>query len=173
MVNFRVSVALFAFWAALPGWATEWRLESSVEAPPGASQHIAVVSSESADHLRVFQDRFNTVYLSIRLRPGFERLDTTQCPSIEVLGANAMRAASAKACQIDAGGARLRLGQISDNRVRSRTLDALMRGHSIVLRMRLRDFGYRDATFTLKGSKQALTQMLGTEVQVVAAANDE
>ena len=156
-----LGVATFAQGAC----ANEWQLESPTDE---ATYPRAEVGSAEGDFLRVAQDRFQTITMSLRLRPGFERVDTTVCPTLEVLSADghALPAESTEACQVDAGGARFRLGQIVDQTIRSRVLSALMHGHSITFRMRLTDAGYREAHFSLNGSSQTLLQVLGEDVRV-------
>ena len=49
----------------------------------GASSAVAAVRAASGETLRVYKDHNSLLHMSLRLRDGFEQMDTHVCPSIQ------------------------------------------------------------------------------------------
>ena len=109
------------------------------------------------------------VIATFRLPQGLVSLDSRSCPTWQI-DDNVAEAArdSERACEVDAGSARFPVGRVQDSRVRSPTLLRLMDGRELVVRYRLRHAGYGIARFSLRRSKQALSDVLGESVEVIA-----
>lgn len=169
-------VGLLALGVALASSVTAQTVDRWTTAQPsveggGASASVATVSAPSGEMLRVYKDRNSLLHMSLRLRDGFEQMDTRVCPSIQfdAGGADASNIATTR-CEADSRGARFSLGRIESEQVRSALLRRLMTRTRITLRVKLRSLGYREVHFTLRGSMQAMVAVLGQGVQVTNEA---
>ena len=146
--------------------AAETRVEGR-----GASSAVAAVRAASGETLRVYKDRNRLLHMSLRLRDGFEQMDTRVCPSIQFDAGDAdATSTSTTRCEVDVRGARFSLGRVESGRVRSALLHELMTRTRITLRVKLRSLGYREIQFTLHRSMQAMAAVLGQGVQVITEA---
>jgi hypothetical protein len=155
---------------ALPTFSQQsgrWTTERAALNSAGDAKPVAVVHSTTGDSLRVFKDAKGVVHLSLRLRRGLERLAQDACPTFQV-DRDPPSAISAQdvRCTTDTGGARVAIGQVDGGSIDSSMLQRLMNGTAIVARFRLKTLGYRKASFTLSGSKQALFNMIGPGVTI-------
>lgn len=105
--------------------------------------------------------------LAFTTPPGFSGLARTSCPTFQVddrlplhhfeIGA---------ACEVEAGGARYRLGPIRDGLHVSLVTHRLMNGGTVAFRFLTEDGAYHESTFALTRSKRAVAAALGTETRV-------
>ena len=144
---------------------TRWNVERAAEDGSGAQRPIAVVASAEGDALRVHRAASGAVALSLRLRDGFERLDAAGCPTLRIDDTPATGRAS-RSCEVADRVVTVELGRIDDGGVRSAVLAGLIQGTRLTWRVRLRELGYREIAFTLKGSKQAVMQVIGPDTRV-------
>ncbi|MCP5156757.1 MAG: hypothetical protein H6983_21455 [Ectothiorhodospiraceae bacterium] len=87
------------------------------------------------------------------------------CPSLGI-DAEPLEAMGAgeDGCQVDGARVRFLLGRVTDAAVRSRALVGLANGSRVVLVYHVEGLGYREAWFTLRNSKQALSAAIGAPV---------
>lgn len=160
-------VALLPCASAPADDATRWGVERSAEDGVGEQHPIAIVLSPDGDELRVHRSKDDRIGLSLRLRKGFERFDSGACPTVQIDADNAVAAASESgACEVADRVATMPLGRIAEDVIRSSVLARLMEGTRLVWRVRLDGLGYREITFTLRGSMQALVDVMGTATRV-------
>ncbi|MEM7406580.1 MAG: hypothetical protein AAF458_14885 [Pseudomonadota bacterium] len=144
-----------------------WHVDATAIDEHNRAAVIAQAGSRQGDQVRVFRRPDGGVILSLRLRPGFERLAGDGCPTLTVLGSEPPLAVALGACRLDARGFEATLGFIRDSTLASGAVSALMQGESMHLTLRLERVGYRHISMSLRGSRIALRKMLGTNVQVV------
>ena len=60
------------------------------------------------------------------------------------------------------------IAEIDGNRVPSAQLDRVMRGRRLVFRYRIEGAGYRETSFSLRGSRRRVQAILGERLRVVA-----
>ena len=147
--------------------AERWTVERDRVDGGDESRPVATVSATTGDTLRVFADQSGRVSLSVRLRNGFERIDKSQCPTLLVDDHPPMAPQRANGgCVTTARVVTVPLGQFVDGTIRSELLARLISGTVLVWRVRLQKLGYRELRFTLRGSKQALVEVLGARTTV-------
>jgi len=162
----RLAAALLA---AAPALASA-RWDVVVEAPTDvdAEAEVAVVSNDSGHSLRVYRDDGGVVQAVFSIREGFDTLSDALCPTYQVDEEPPIATGLAGECALDAKRARFSLGVVEEDRViRSDALLELMNGSRLAFRYRIPSLGYRETTFSLKGSKQALNRAIGVDVAVV------
>lgn len=149
--------------ASMPIYA-QW---SAVASTRSASQREAMVRSENAAELRIWLDEEHAVRMQFKLAPGLVGIAPDQCVTIQI-DTLAMQDLSAAAheCSSDGESAQLLLIRAQDGQIDSPMLRNLMNGQRVTLRFRLSHAGYGAAQFSLKRSKQTLSDALGEGVTI-------
>ena len=136
--------------------AAQWRVGQ--ESPTGSTKRIdvAVVENESGHRLRIFSDDARNVHGIFEIGGGFDTIDPGVCPTYRVDKREPQRVAFGEGrCQILPKQAEFTLGRTYEGR--NERLRRIMNGSNIVFRYRLGRGNYRETSFTLRGSKFALT----------------
>ncbi|MDZ7751211.1 MAG: hypothetical protein U5S82_06025 [Gammaproteobacteria bacterium] len=132
-----------------------------------ASAFFAVVGNPAGDRFEVRRQDDGTVTGLLVLREGFESFPPDHCPTLVVdMSAPIGLAARNGPCRIDGHRAGFVFGTIEDGRIGSTHLVRLMDGQQVMFRFHVDGRGYRETRFPLRGSKNALTNLLGTDVVV-------
>jgi hypothetical protein len=157
-----LAVALVALATAPRPAMAQWR---SVGLDGGRLQ--AEVRNAEGARIRIWVDDRRFLRATFRLPPGLARLDPAGCPTFQVDDRVAENLATeAHACSVEGVRSEVVLAQVSGTRVESPTLLDLMNGEQLTVRYRLQHAGYGASRFTLRGSKQALSDALGVGVRV-------
>ena len=146
----------------------QWRVAQ--EAPSGGSFRIdvATIENDSGHILRLFNDESQNVRAIFTIRDGFDTIDPGVCPTYRVDQRQAKRVTfEGVDCRILPKQAEFTLGKVGQGR--NPDLHRIMNGSNIVFRYRLGGGNYRETSFTLRGSKYALT----TAVADLEVDNDE
>ena len=134
----------------------QWRVAQGTPAGIGKRINIAIVENDSGSSLRFFNDETQTVRGIFRIRDGFDTIDPRVCPTYRVDNRELRRVTFEEGrCRILRRQAEFTLGKTGQGR--NRQLHRIMNGDSIAIRYRLAGGNYRETTFTLRGSKYALT----------------
>lgn len=139
--------------------------------PPGAREdvQIARVSNRSGDTLSVFVDADDTVRAQFDVADVLTPLDPQTCPTYLVDdGAPKAARFGPDRCLVAGGRAIFALGVVALDAIASDALLNLMNGTVVTIRYHTDGVGYRDAQFSLRGSKQALNAAIGSGVRVVS-----
>jgi hypothetical protein len=157
--------ALLGVALASPAALSQW-VSARDEGQEGPGP-MAWVRNEDGARLRIWVDAESQVHAAFTLPRGLLALDPAGCPSLQVdqLPMQDL-AAPEHECSVENARAKVVLARASDGHVDSPTLLNLMNGTRLTVRYRLIRGGYGTADFSLRGSKQALTDALGEEVQV-------
>ena len=140
---------------ATPAFA-QWRVAQ--EAPVGSnlSIDVAVIENDSGHELRLFNDAEQNVRAIFTIRSGFDTIDPGVCPTYRVDQREAKRVTfETDGCRVLPRQAEFTLGKVGQGR--NRELHNIMNGSNIVFRYRLGGGYYRETSFTLRGSKYALS----------------
>lgn len=147
----------------------QWRAEDMVAATGAGTDKMAVVEDPAGYRLEIYKDPGGVVHGAFRLRQGFEVFAEGGCPTFRVDRSRALNLSEyASPCVPLKGRTEFVLGTVQDSRIKSPILLQLMNGHEMVLRYHLADVGYRETTFELRRSKQALAEAIGADVTVSA-----
>jgi len=153
--RFAVSLLFACALHATPALA-QWRVAQ--ETPAGSSFRIdvATIENDSGHILRLFNDDSQNVRAIFTIRKGFDTIDPGVCPTYRVDQREAKRVTfEENGCRILPKQAEFTLGKVGQGR--NRDLHRIMNGSNIVFRYRLGGGNYRETSFTLRGSKYALT----------------
>lgn len=153
--------------ASLPLQAN-WLVDVGVPEAPGAVRGAAQSSSIDGDLISVYRVEDGSVRMRLDLRPGLLRMTTGACPSFRIDQDPAFsRGLGAQGCQ---GGARDReipIARVERNRVDSPVLSRLLSGSAVYCVIPIEGAGYLEAEFSLRGSGEALREVLGPEVRLI------
>ncbi len=147
----------------------DWKVVQESTGNEGATRDVAVSENETRHRLEVRVDSDGTVLASFVLPPGLTRFPEGYCPTFQVDSRRPVNLATwPGGCQVFAQQVQFALGMVRDKRVASPVLIQLMNGIVAAVRYRQEYAGYGEATFSLQGSKQALTAAMGRNVTVTA-----
>ncbi len=151
-----------------PSASAEWRVYPPATGSQPGTGEVATVTNASGHSLRVYRDGDGFVYGEFVLRRGLHALARTTCPSYQIdLKRPVALRYERDWCEVSDHSARFRLGRAEGDRVESKALIGLMNGTRLRFRFHLTGLGYQETEFSLRGSKQALNQAMGTGVRVV------
>lgn len=141
---------------------------NDVESTRSASKREALVLSEHSAELRIWLDEEHAVHMQFKLAPGLVGIAPHECVTIQV-DTLAMQDLSAATHECSSAGqsAQLLLTRAQNGQINSPMLRALMNGRGVTLRYRLSHAGYGSEQFSLKRSKQALSDALGENVKII------
>ena len=158
-IRFAAGIVFAAMLLAGPVFA-QWRVAQENPAGIGKRINIAIVENDSGSSLRFFNDETQTVRGIFRIRDGFDTIDPRVCPTYRIDNREPRRVTFEEGrCRIVRKQAEFTLGKAGQGS--NRQLHRVMNGDSIAIRYRLAGGNYRETTFTLRGSKYALTTAVG------------
>ena len=161
-----VALALLAL-SPLP-LPAQWYTESVPVDEDGAQVNTATVTNESGYRFRVYRSGESLVRGQFTIPEGFERLSSQTCPTWHVDKRFLVSTAALTPCRLGHWHADFAIAEIEGNRVHSAELERVMRGKRLVFRYRIEGAGYREATFSLRGSRRRVQAILGERIRVVA-----
>ncbi len=133
------------------------------------ARKVAVVQAGSGERLEVFRDDKQMVHAALILSEGFDVFAENICPTLAIDRRRPVNKFSVdKPCEVSGHRVQFAIGPVEGGTITSSLLLQLMNGSTAVLRYRLRNAGYGEAAFSLQRSKQALVEVLGPEVTVLA-----
>jgi hypothetical protein len=172
-LNARILLALAGAW--LLAWtaalaqtdAEHWNTVVDSPESMDLTVDIATVFNQRGHSLQIFRDRNDIVRGVFALKQSFDRFDEASCPTIRIDSRRPQALVNLDGpCKLEGNKAHFTLGVIDEGRMESRLIFQLMNGGIIRFWYHLKNAGYRETTFTLRNSLQALIVTLGTEVQV-------
>lgn len=147
--------------AALPARAA-WQIVNVADG--GSHERIRAARIENPDgySLEVYRDRDGTVRSRFSLRNGFAELAPHMCPTFQIDSREPVNESIGdKACRTGERWAEFVLGYVKGGSVTSLVLHRLMNGETVTYRFALARGGYRQTSFSLKGSNHAIVEALG------------
>ncbi|MCK5363486.1 MAG: hypothetical protein KAR22_10980 [Gammaproteobacteria bacterium] len=156
----RAAAGLFFVWMLLaePAFA-QWRVMQDTPAGTIKRIDVAIIENDSGHNLRLFNDETNNVRAIFTIRNGFDTIDPGVCPTYRVDERESKRVTfEADRCRILPKQAEFTLGKSGQGN--NRELRRIMNGSNIIFRYRLGGGNYRETSFTLRGSKFALTTVV-------------
>ena len=146
----------------------QWHTVSVPVGEDGAQVNTATVENESGHRFRVYRSGESLVRGQFTIPEGFERLSPDTCPTWQVDKRFLISTASKAECRMGNWHADFVIAEIDGNRVPSAQLDRVMRGRRLVFRYRIEGAGYRETSFSLRGSRRRVQAILGERLRVVA-----
>lgn len=123
---------------------------------------MAGIDNEHGQRIDLFVDDRNVVLLRINLSEGFETFAASSCPTFQIDRRKPMHHFElGRRCTVTGKQATIALGAMIDRSIRSLVMHRLMNGNNVTFRYTIGNGQYRQAQFSLSGSKQAMRQLLG------------
>ena len=149
--------------------AEQWALTTEPGAASGQNTRVALITNHTGHTLRIFRDQDNAIKGVFTLKKGFDVLAAGSCPTLQVDRNRPISlSAQNQLCETQPKRAVLDFGEISQNTIHSTPLQQIMSGISIVVRFHLFTGGYKETSFTLAGSGQAIHTVLNNSVTVTS-----
>lgn len=164
MVGKRLFVVFLC--AVAPQVFAQWEVVS--ESLPGSDGEVsvAVVRNEDGHGLKIYKALDGTVRGVFSISDGYDVLAMQTCPTFFVDDDQPQGARFGEArCTVENKAAYFTLGEEQAGVIRSVSLTRLMNGTAIVFRYHVSQMGYRESSFSLARSKQALASALGSNIK--------
>ncbi|MGR9092329.1 MAG: hypothetical protein ACU85U_17300 [Gammaproteobacteria bacterium] len=168
MKNRWLLVLLILSSAALPAAYAAWETADEGE------RAVASVSNEHGQHLDLFVDERNAIFLRITLGQGFEAFAAASCPTFQIDERKPMHHfVPGPNCTVASKNVTFSLGEIVDRGIRSLVVHRLLNGNAVTFRYTVSNGQYRQARFSLSRSKQAMRKLLGYTLNVEVDQPDQ
>ena len=152
-------------------FAAEWNVSTHQDENVDKITSVAYTLNESGYTLEIYRDSVNAIRNRFTMTKGLLRLSDKTCPTYQIdRGPPKNRSINDAPCISSNQWAEYIMGYVNNDVIASSLLMALMNGVTITYRFRLASGDYREAKFSLLGSKRALTTALGDNITVVAAS---
>ena len=145
----------------------QWHTEQITVGEEGAQVNTATVANESGYRFRVYRSGDSLVRGQFTIPEGFERLSPDTCPTWQVDKRFLISTAAGAECRMGNWHADFVIGAIDGNRILSTELDRVMKGTRLMFRYRVEGAGYRETSFSLRGSRRRIQAILGERIRVV------
>ncbi|MBI1733205.1 MAG: hypothetical protein HYR49_10640 [Gammaproteobacteria bacterium] len=165
-----VTVATFCALTFAPAAArAQWAVVTERLEGTQSEATIARIHNSTGHALEFYRDGAGAIRARFSLNAGITTLAKGSCPTLQVDRWSPMnRSVNDAACLATPRWAEYVLGHVTDRQVKSERLLQIMNGSLLTFRFRLDGGDYRDAQFSLAGSKRSLSAALGTDVVVTA-----
>lgn len=163
--RFLVAITTLCSVASAPV-AAPWTLrDSNAIAEVGYAHAIQV--DNAGGEIRVFRDDRARVFLEFKISPGFDGFSRSSCPTFQIDRRMPMHFFDIdRSCRVDVDRAIYALGQIRNKVLTSLVLHRLMNGGTVAFRYLTQNGTYRESSFALLQSKQALRNALGVDTHI-------
>lgn len=145
----------------------DWETVVDFAGGDGVHTYIARVASPTGEILDIYRDSEGVMRGIFSLGDDNRQLEEQSCPTVRVDSQppRALRESDGP-CRVESSKSHFVLGVINDGVVASTLLTQLMNGSKILAWYHVKDRGYREAEFSLRGSMQALMEAMGAGVEV-------
>lgn len=152
---FAIPVQVLAQWEVI----TESLPDSDGEIP------VAIVRNDDGHSLKIYEAQDGTVRGIFSIGNSYEALAAQTCPTyfVDDHKPEGVRFGEAR-CRLEPNAAYFTLGEDRGDTIRSASLQRLMNGTDIHFLYHVNNMGYRESSFSLSRSKQALTTAVGSNV---------
>ncbi|MEX2525469.1 MAG: hypothetical protein WD750_10970 [Gammaproteobacteria bacterium] len=166
--RYRTLFALLLVLSLAPGEArSEWTVAELEDIGQGEEAQVAFTDNEEGYSLEIYRDSVNAVRGRFTLAGELLAFAERSCATYQIdRGAPRNRSINNAPCLSTDRWSEYILGYIENRHIASSPLLAIMNGINIVFRFKLENGDYRTTSFSLQGSKRALTTVLGDDVNV-------
>lgn len=145
----------------------EWTVANLSDVDDTEQTQVAYTENSEGYSLEIYRDSSNVVRGRFTLAGDLLEFVEDSCPTYQIdRGMPTNRSINNASCLSSDKWAEFILGYIDNKHIASSSLLAIMNGINIVFRFRLQNGDYRSTSFSLQGSKRALTAVLGGEITV-------
>ena len=159
--NHWLPILLILSSTAMPGADAAWHTTTA------GDRDVASIDNEHGQTLELFVDERNTIRLRLTLGQGFETFAAASCPTFQIDDRKPMHHFNpGPDCVVASKQVTFSLGEIVDRGIRSLVVHRLLNGNAANFRYTVSSGQYRQATFSLSRSKQAVRRLLGYGLKV-------
>ncbi len=149
----------------------EWNVSTHEDEKVEKVTNVAYTVNKSGYTLEIYRDSVNAIRSRFTMTKGLLRLSDKTCPTYQIdKGPPKNRSINDATCISSNQWVEYILGYVINDEIASSLLLALMDGVTITYRFHLASGDYREAKFSLIGSKRAMTIALGDNITVVESA---
>lgn len=163
------SHSLFAILLALTPAAVmaEWLVITHTDTDTNTEVRVAYIENQKGYTLEIYKDTVGAVRSRFTLMPGLSQLASHICPTYQIDKRKPQnRSINDAPCIPDKHWSEFILGYIENDEITSLKLHEFMNGTQVAYRFALENGGYKDTSFSLEGSKKALTTALGESLRM-------
>ena len=149
--------------------AAEWAVVGQRLESTRTDAVTARIRNATGQTLEFYRDAVGAIRARFTLGDGLTKLEQGQCPTLQVdRWASMNRSINDAPCLATNRWAEYVIGYVVEKKVQSGRLLQIMNGNLLTFRFRLNGGDYRDAQFSLAGSKRSLSAAIGVDVVVTA-----
>lgn len=157
---FALLLCMLVSRSALAAWDITTRMDEIF----GYEIKRAFVENDNSARLEVLRTNDDAILIEISIKGGFDKFTKTRCPSIQIDKLQLIHHISDRAsCRMAARTAYIRIAQIDGDSIDSPLFFGLLNGSRIYVRYLTGNGDYREAVFSLRGSKKAIMDAIGGE----------
>lgn len=146
----------------------DWEIVTHTNIDNNLQTTIAHTENSEGYSLEIYRDGNGAVRSRFSMNNNINRLDGETCPTYQVDKRPIQnRSINDAPCIASEKWSEFVLGYIIEKKVTSTLLHNIMNGNRITYRFAIEPYGYTETTFSLIGSKRALTEALGSDVAVL------
>ena len=166
--------AILFMLAAVGGFsANAWEVKPRPPEQSVIDFPVAYETNARGDRSEVIRNEDDEVKLSVILAPGFIQYAPNNCPTLQIDTRLPVHHKDiGEDCTVETHAVSINLGDIVDNQIVSLPLHRLMNGSQLAVRFVTSSGEYREAKFSLRNSKQAITASIGDDVEVTPTLDD-
>lgn len=162
------AAALAALLLAIPASA-QWALVNQRLEGAATESTLARIVNGTGHTLELYRDGAGAIRARFTLPAGLLTFADGQCPTLQVDRWTPLnRSVNDAACLASPTWAEYIVGFVLEQKVQSARLLQIMNGNMLTFRYRLAGGDYREADFSLAGSKRSLSAAIGADVVVTA-----
>lgn len=168
-----IQVAMAALLLILSIWpaavTAQWQINEQPERFAESRGAIAETTNEAGHRLAIYRDAGGTIHARFSLNDRLLRLHELVCPTFQVDERQRHNSSlNKRTCQLRPQQVEYTLGLLETNdELVSRPLYEVMNGTRIHYRYRFEAGGYDQTSFSLDGSKRALVNIFGADIEVL------
>ena len=161
-----VKILLFIFCA--PSLAiAEWHIISHANLNSDEKTQVAYTENRSGHSLEIYRDSVGAVRARFTLNSKLNLFLNGICPTYQVdLTLVRNTSFNEAPCISNLNWSEFVLGYVTNNNIRSLSLDALLNGNIVKFRYALDNGNYKETSFSLSGSKRAALKVIGNNIVI-------
>ena len=146
----------------------QWIINPNIKDELGKETIVAYVINDEGYSLEIYKDSVSAIRGRFSIGDRILGFQHQNCPTYQIdRGTPSNTSVSGAPCLSTDNWAEFIVGYIRYDQVISSPLLAIMNGINITFRFRLENGDYREAKFSLRGSKRILTAVIGNEITVL------
>ncbi len=162
-------IVLYLIFSACSVGAAEWNIIMHNDMDSNTITSVAIIKNDNGYTLEIYKDSVDAVRARFTLSRDLIRFPDNFCPTFQIdSGQPRNRSVNDAPCLSGDTWAEFILGYVENGEINSSAIVGLMNGVGLRFRFMLKNGDYREALFSLRGSKRAMLAALGEGVSVTS-----